>query len=158
MLAAAPHGPVWRHDCIASGFVRARSYDDDSGSAPAAAAPARPDLHREAHRAMTDALGHLRHLVRALTTSVVSHQRQFITIKALYGDAAGAVPPKADGETECVVVDSLEGLDAVVADICASFRDSVADLRARIARGCVVCIARRPRSDGRPAEVVGYEI
>jgi hypothetical protein len=107
---------------------------------------------------MTDAASRLRHLVRALTTSLVCHQRQFITIKALYGEAAGTGPVKGDGQTECVVVDSPEALDAVAADFCASFRDSVADLRARIARGCVVCIARRPRPDGRTAEVVGYEI
>ena len=97
-------------------------------------------------------------LTRALTMSVFSRQRQFITLKSL--DAGGdsqPPPPPTDG-TECLIVDSPEALDAFAADICVSFRDSVAALKARLARGCVVCLARRPRSNGAGSVVVGYEI
>lgn len=111
---------------------------------------------------MTAALGRsrglLRPLLRALTALVLSHQRQYITIKALDAVGAPAMPLSTDHHTECLVVDSPAALEAVAAGICASFRDSVADLKARIARGCVVCVARRPRRDGGSSEVVGYEI
>jgi GNAT superfamily N-acetyltransferase len=95
-------------------------------------------------------------LGRTVTTSVFARQRQFITLKPI-GDVPGP-PITHDGRTECLMVDSPEALDAIAADICASFRDSVGALRARVARGCVVCVARRPRTDGRGSIVVGYEI
>jgi GNAT superfamily N-acetyltransferase len=95
-------------------------------------------------------------LGRTVTGSVFARQRQFITLKPI-GDAPN--PPVAhDGRTECLMVDSPEALDAIAADICASFRDSVGALRARVARGCVVSVARRPRTNGRGSIVVGYEI
>ena len=97
-------------------------------------------------------------LGRTVTASVFARQRQYITLKHI-GDARDATAAIAqDGRTECLVVDSPDALDAVAADICASFRDSVGALRARVARGCVVCLARRPRADGRGSVVVGYEI
>ena len=98
----------------------------------------------------------LRQLRRSVTASVFSRQRQYITLKPI---ADAADPPLVqDGRTECLMLDSPEALDAIAADICASFRDSVGTLRARVARGCVVCVARRPRADGRGSIVVGYEI
>ncbi len=100
-------------------------------------------------------LGHLRRTVRA---SVFSRQRQYITLKHIAAESSEPAPAPSDGRTECIVVDSPEALDAVAADICASFRDSVSALRARVARGCVICVARRPRADGRGSVVVGYEI
>lgn len=95
-------------------------------------------------------------LGRTVTASVFSRQRQYITLKHIGAAADPAIIQ--DPRTECLVVDSPEGLDAVAADICASFRDSVGALRARVTRGCVVCVARRPRTDGRGSIVVGYEI
>lgn len=101
-------------------------------------------------------LGHLR---RTVTASVFARQRQYITIKHIAGEANGAAAiPPADGRTECLIIDSPAALDAVAADICASFRDSVSALRARVANGCVLCLARRPRADGGGSVVVGYEI
>ena len=111
---------------------------------------------------MTGVLHHprtlLRHLRRTVTASVFARRRQYITLKHIRNapDPTAAVAP--DGQTECVVVDSPDALDTVAADICASFRDSLGALRARVARGCVVCVARRPRADGRGSVVVGYEI
>ena len=95
---------------------------------------------------------------RALTMSVFSRQRQFITLKSLDADTGSQAAPLTDGRTECVMVDSPEALDTLAAGICASFRDSVATLKARVARGCVVCLARRPRVNGAGSVVVGYEI
>jgi GNAT superfamily N-acetyltransferase len=100
-------------------------------------------------------LGQLRRTVRA---SLFSRQRQYITLKHIAGDPGDTTPVASDGRTDVVVLDSPEALDAVAADICASFRDSVSALRARVARGCVVCVARRPRADGNGSVVVGYEI
>lgn len=97
-------------------------------------------------------------LGRTVTASVFARQRQYITLKHIGNGADPAAAIAQDGRTECVVVDSPDALDAVAADISASFRDSVEALRARVARGCVVCLARRPRTDGRGTVVVGYEI
>jgi len=99
-------------------------------------------------------LGQLRRTVR---TSLFSRQRQYITLKHI-GGATPEAPPPTDGRTECLIVDSPEALDAIADDICASFRDSVSALRARVARGCVLCVARRPRTDRPGSVVVGYEI
>jgi GNAT superfamily N-acetyltransferase len=96
-------------------------------------------------------------LGRTVTASVFSRQRQYITLKYI-GDASPAPSAEGDGRTECLVLDSPQALDAVAADICASFRDSVRALRARVVRGCVVCVARRPRIVGSGSVVVGYEI
>jgi hypothetical protein len=96
-------------------------------------------------------------LGRTVTASVFSRQQQYITLKYIGG--APPVPPvDGDGRTECLVLDSPQALDAIATDICASFRDSVKALRARVARGCVVCVARRRRMDGSGSVVVGYEI
>jgi len=101
------------------------------------------------------ALGGARGLWQALTISLYSRQLQWITVKRL--DAPDpALPP--DPETECFVVDSLPAFDAVAPEIPPAFRDSVKALEARVARGCVVCLARRPRKDGGGQVVVGYEI
>ena len=131
------------------------SYPDDRGAGSAAG---RPDPHQEVQRPMTRVLHQPRALLgqlgRTVTASVFARQRQFITLKPI-GDAPD---PPVDGRTECLIVDSPEALDAIAADICASFRDSVEALRARVARGCVVSVARRPRTDGRGSIVVGYEI
>jgi hypothetical protein len=120
----------------------------------------RHHLDAEAERPMMRILRRPRtrlgHLTRALAMSVFSFQRQFITLKSL--DADAQAPPPTDGCTECVIVDSPDALDAFAADIGASFRDSVATLKARVARGCVVCLARRPRPNGAGSLVVGYEI
>ncbi len=96
-------------------------------------------------------------LGRTVTASVFSRQWQYITVKYI-GATNGTAPITSDGRTECLVVDSPQALDALAADICASFRDSVTELRERVARGCVVCLARRPRAGGGGSIVVGYEI
>jgi len=99
----------------------------------------------------------LEQLRRTVRTSLFSRQRQYITLKHIGGETPQA-PTVTDGRTECLIVDSPEALDAIADDICASFRDSVSALRARVARGCVLCVARRPRTDRPGSVVVGYEI
>jgi GNAT superfamily N-acetyltransferase len=61
-------------------------------------------------------------------------------------------------DTECLMVDSVEALQAVGWEIPESFRDSGMELGKRVRRGCVVCLARRLRTDGPGNEVIGYEI
>jgi hypothetical protein len=93
-------------------------------------------------------------------TSLYCRQRQYITVKRLdVPDATdGFIWTAADRETECLVLDSPRALRAVAPEIPPVFRDSVAALHRRMAHGCVVCVARRPRKDGAGKEVVGYEI
>jgi hypothetical protein len=95
------------------------------------------------------------HLAGLIARALYSRQRQYITLKRL--DPAGAPPTSPDPETECLMVDSVEALDAVASEIPASLRDSVGELRRRIGAGCVVCLARRRRPDGL-RHVVGYEV
>jgi GNAT superfamily N-acetyltransferase len=52
----------------------------------------------------------------------------------------------------------VAAFESIAKDIGTSFRDSAEDLRARVAAGCVLCIARRPRCPGSGKEIVGYEI
>jgi GNAT superfamily N-acetyltransferase len=136
------------------------SYPDHREAGPTAAG--RSDLDQEAHGPMNGVRHQPRALLgqlgRTVTASVFARHWQYITLKHIGDtpDPSSAVLP--DGRTECVALDSPEGLDAVAAEICASFRDSVEALRARVARGCVVCVARRRRTDGRGHIVVGYEI
>lgn len=135
------------------------SVPEPLGAGPEAG---RRDLSQEARRTMISVLRQPRtrlgQLTRALMMSVFSRQRQFITLKSLDADADAQAPPLTDGRTECLIVDSPEALDGLAPDICASFRDSVGMLKARLARGCVVCLARRPRVNGAGSVVVGYEI
>jgi GNAT superfamily N-acetyltransferase len=98
----------------------------------------------------------LGHAARAITSSLFSRQLQYITVKRL--DVADAPITAADRDIECLVVDSPDALEAVAPEIPATFRDSVDELRKRVAQGCVVCLARRPREDGTGKEVVGYEL
>jgi len=51
------------------------------------------------------------------------------------------------------MIASPGALDAVASEIPATFRDSVGELRRRVAEGCIVCLARRASK-----EVVGYEL
>ena len=158
--AGMPSDPNLAPSLHCNTFVRAlASVSEPRGAGPVAG---RRDFSQEAHRPMIGVLRRprtrLAHLTRALTMSVFSRQRQFITLKPLDGDAGSPAPPLTDGRTECLIVDSPEALDDLATEISASFRDSVAALKARVARGCVVCLARRPRVDGAGSVVVGYEI
>lgn len=128
------------------------------GAGPAGRSGANPEAHRPMISIVRQPRTRLGQLTRALIMSVFARQRQFITLKSLDVDADLQAPPLTDGRTECLIVDSPEALDTFAADICASFRDSVATLKARVARGCVVCLARRPRVTGAGSVVVGYEI
>lgn len=96
-------------------------------------------------------------LARAITTLVFSRQQQYITLKSLEHHGGAAAHPTGDGRAECLVVDSVAAFEAVAHEIGTSFRDSVGDLRTRVVNGCVLCVARQRRYDGR-FEVVGYEI
>jgi hypothetical protein len=96
-------------------------------------------------------------MARAAVTSVYARQRQVITVKHL--DRAPAPRPlSCDPKIECLAVESVLTLDALAAEIPGSFRDSVDDLRRRLAQGCLVFLARRVRDDGTGHEIVGYEI
>jgi GNAT superfamily N-acetyltransferase len=99
-------------------------------------------------------------LARVVITSLFSRQRQFITLKFLNGaeEEATALPGSAPPQTECFMVESMTAFERIAKDIGTSFRDSPEDLRARVAAGCVLCVARRPRRRGPGMEIVGYEI
>jgi GNAT superfamily N-acetyltransferase len=96
---------------------------------------------------------------RAVTASLYCRQQQYITVKRLDGGAADTTvtPTMRPSETECLMVSSVEALHALSPEFPPLFRDSIAELATRVARGCVVCLARRPRADG-AGTVVGYEI
>src|SRR5262245_15286512 len=78
----------------------------------------------------------LGHFPRALLSSLYSRQLQYITVKRLDGPEAVVAPhPTAqESEAECLMVDSLEALQAVAQEIPTSFRDSVDDLKRRLAQ------------------------
>jgi hypothetical protein len=99
-------------------------------------------------------------LARVVVTSLFSRQRQFITLKFLNrgDDETAALPGGGEAQTECFMVESMAAFESIAKDIGTSFRDSAEDLRARVAAGCVLCIARRPRHRGPGMEIVGYEI
>jgi GNAT superfamily N-acetyltransferase len=101
----------------------------------------------------------LSRLGRAAAASLYFDQRQYITVARLDGPAPAAADPLGpDPPVVCVVADSLSAFAAVMHEIPDAFRDSAATLATRVAQGCVVCLARRPRDDGAGHEVVGYEI
>jgi len=100
----------------------------------------------------------LAYLVCASPAAIYSRQSQYITVKRLDVPAPEVFATGTASETECLIVDSVEALQAVGWEIPESFRDSVMELGKRVNRGCVVCLARRPRADGTGKEVVGYEI
>lgn len=100
-------------------------------------------------------------LAHALLATLYSRQVQYITLRRLDPPAAAtAVITKAarEMEIECLVVDSPAALAAVAREIPAAFRDSVETLTQRVAQGCVVVLAWRPRQEGSGKEVVGYNI
>jgi hypothetical protein len=135
------------------------SYRDDPGAGPAP--PAGTALHQEAPGGTAVRLRRPRMLLgdlaRVVSTSVYSRQRQFITLKFLDGGAAETTG-LGDRQTECVVVDSIAAFEPIAREVGTSFRDSAEDLRARVAGGCVLCLAKRPRRNGAGKEIVGYEI
>lgn len=102
----------------------------------------------------------LLHLARAVFASLYSRQRQYITLTRL--DRPEATPPgngaTEEGETEYLVVDTPERLRMIAPEIPPLFRDSMDTLTQRVAQGCVVVLARRPRKEGTGKEAVGYNL
>lgn len=98
----------------------------------------------------------LKALARVVATSLYCRQRQYITLKRL--NTPDTAPARRPPDIDVLIVDSLAKLEAVAAEIPPSFRDSVRELGRRVARGCVLCLARRLRADGTGKEVVGYEL
>ena len=99
-------------------------------------------------------------LAHTVATSIYCEHLQYIIVKRIartgLNDASSHAA--ADSETECLVVESAAELRRLASEIPPAFRDSVGDLERRLAQGCVVCLARRPRSDGIGKTVVGYEV
>ena len=102
----------------------------------------------------------LLHLARTGLASLYSRQVQYITLKRLDRPEAtiSGNGTAEEGETECLVVESPEALQALAQEIPSSFRDSVDALKMRLAQGCVMFLARRPSKDGSGKEVVGYDL
>lgn len=85
----------------------------------------------------------------------VYHRRvQYITVKQLDDRAA----PAPSSEIHCVIADTPAALEALAPEIPKTFRDSIDELRRRVAHGCIVCAARRRRDDGAGYDVIGYEL
>jgi hypothetical protein len=93
---------------------------------------------------------------RRIAGSIFYRQRQLITLQRIL-----CGPPKSclshDAGIRCVTVDSLDAIDAIADVFPTVFRDSVAQLRERVAQGCVLSVALRSPAEGR-VEVVGYEL
>jgi hypothetical protein len=96
--------------------------------------------------------------LRTAVAAVYSRQVQFITVKRLDLPSPRPSSWAVDPETSCVIAESVEAVEALAGEIPATFRDSADELMRRVALGCVVCFARRKRSDGEGQEVVGYEL
>jgi hypothetical protein len=60
--------------------------------------------------------------------------------------------------TECVIVESAEGLQCYTSEFRSLFRDSVDSLKRRLKQGCVLILARRAKQDLTGYEVAGYSI
>jgi hypothetical protein len=98
----------------------------------------------------------MRVVARTVVTSFCSRELQHITIQPIDADAAAAAKRLGrDGDLESVVITTPEALDALAPQIPPAFRDSVAELKRRVARGCVVSLARSRRDGG---AIVGYEL
>jgi GNAT superfamily N-acetyltransferase len=90
--------------------------------------------------------------------AVYRRQMQYLTVKRLDLPPRVQPSPPPDHETTCVIVESVDALRGIASEMPATFRDSVDGLMRRVALGCVVCVARRKRSDGEGTEIVGYEL
>src|SRR5262249_16987778 len=102
----------------------------------------------------------LRSFAKAFAAPIYSRQQQFITVKRFDAPDVEAVSDgcRPDRATQCSILDSVKAFGAIAPEFPASFRDSVGELRRRVAEGCVLCIARRRREDGAGHRVVGYEL
>src|SRR5262245_2128050 len=56
----------------------------------------------------------------------------------------------------CLWMESLDALHKIEAEFPSSVRDSVDQLRRRVAQGCVVIVVWRPKPSGSGPEVLGY--
>jgi GNAT superfamily N-acetyltransferase len=100
----------------------------------------------------------LRPLARTVATSLYSRQCQHITVQGIgVTDAASFTGTTMDRKIQCVIVDSPDALEAIAQHVPATFRDSVDELKKRVAQGCVLSLALRPNDAG-GAEIVGYEL
>jgi hypothetical protein len=96
-------------------------------------------------------------IARVVATSVYARHLQLITVKRLdIGSPSSGLA--WDPKIECLPVETVPALQALASEIPASFRDSVSELSRRVAQGCVVFLARRPREHDAGHEIVGYEI
>ncbi|MEW6298983.1 MAG: hypothetical protein AB1671_14810 [Thermodesulfobacteriota bacterium] len=99
-------------------------------------------------------------LARDLLTSVYHYQMQYITSRRLDRDVVDdlANQTRERLKIECLVVESTEAFQAVKDEIPSSMRDSVDDLNRRLAQGCIITLARKPKDEGGGKEVIGYSI
>lgn len=100
------------------------------------------------------------HLARAVLLSFYHRQAQYILMKAIENRAHVAPANTAEEKMgiECLIVESAEALQAVAREIPTSIRDSADQMKKRLEQGCLVILARRPKSSATGQEVIGYGI
>jgi L-amino acid N-acyltransferase YncA len=95
-----------------------------------------------------------------LLTSLYHREAQYILLKRVASQEASRPGPREGSETEttCLLVESVEALQEVAREIPTTMRDSVDQLKQRVAQGCIVTLARRPQKAAAGQQVIGYGI
>jgi GNAT superfamily N-acetyltransferase len=100
----------------------------------------------------------LREIKRIAVAALYQRDAQHIFVRRI--PASGASIPRSEAAESlgvtCVFVESAAALRAIESEIPLSIRDSVDQLRQRLAQGCSVIVVRKPSRAGH--EVIGYGI
>lgn len=105
-------------------------------------------------------IGVLRLLARRALATLYRRETQHIFVRRIPGHASRPLLSEAaePGGTTCLFVESAAALREVEGEIPPAIRDSVDQLRKRLAEGCSVVLARRPHASGTGHDVIGYAI
>jgi GNAT superfamily N-acetyltransferase len=97
----------------------------------------------------------LREISRIALAALYQRDAQLIFVRKIPASGASVSSSKSLGVT-CVFVESTAALRAIERELPLSIRDSVDQLRQRLAQGCSVIVIRKPSRAGH--EVIGYGI
>jgi ribosomal protein S18 acetylase RimI-like enzyme len=95
---------------------------------------------------------------RKLCSSIFCRESVHISARDVADALNGLGRLEFSQSLEHAVLESPEQIDFYGSEFASSFRDSVADLRQRLAQGCVIFLARIAKQDGSGHQVVGYRL